>query len=99
MRHLGRLLVLGYGIAAIAGIVAYLVGAGVLTVVLTVWLGGAAAVALLALAITPFLAESAVATGAEDAALADALRLWEQDRLGDRMSADEATHGSSRAAG
>ena len=99
MRHLGRLLFAGYGLAAVASLAAHQAGVGVATSALIFWLGGAAAVAGLAVAATALLPAKPSTSADEDAALAEALRLWERDRLGDRPAAEGAARVEAEAVG
>ena len=83
MQQLGRLLLVGYALAAAGGVAVHQAGLGLLPAVVVFWLGGAVVVAILAVIVTPFLAVRPVATADDNAALAEALRLWEEDRLSD----------------
>ena len=87
MQQLGRLLLAGYALAAIGGVAVHQAGLGLLPAMVTFWLGGAVIVAMLAVLVTPFLAVRPVATSADDAALAVALRAWEEDRLAEQTTA------------
>ena len=98
MRHLGRLLLAGYGLAAVGGAAAHQAGFGLMPVVLIFWLGGAVAVAALAVALAPRLETRPATSVDEDAMLAEALRLWEEDRLGDRLAAADGRR-EDKAAG
>jgi hypothetical protein len=83
MQQLGRLLLTGYALAAAGGVAVHQAGLGLLPAVVAFWVGGAVVVAILAVIVSPFLAIRPASTGAGDAALADTLRLWEEDRLSD----------------
>lgn len=98
MRRLGRLLLAGYGLAAAGGAAVHQAGYGLVPAVLIFWLGGAVAVAALAVAFAPRLEAKPAAAVDEDAMLAEALRLWEEDRLGDRPTAADERH-KDKAAG
>ena len=75
-----RILAQGYGLAAAAAAGCALLGAGWPGALLVFWLGGAGAV--LGLAAWIGRGEAARASAAaEDAALAEAARRWEADRL------------------
>lgn len=86
MEKLGRLLLSGYGLAALAAAAAASAGAGLVAVALLFWIVGAVAVAGLALWAARRAPPEAAgdATAAEEAMLAEALAAWERDRLADR---------------
>ena len=95
MQQLGRLLLVGYALAAAGGVGVHQAGFGLLAAVAVFWLGGAVVVAILAVIVTPFLAVRPVSTAAGDAALSESLRLWEEDRLSDvpaRQARSEGGH-------
>ena len=83
MQQLGRLLLAGYALAAAGGVAVHQAGLGLLPAVVVFWFGGAVVVAILAVIVSPFLAVRPASTAADDAALADSLRMWEEDRLRD----------------
>jgi hypothetical protein len=92
MEKLGRLLLSGYGLAAMAAAAAAMAGAGLVAAALLFWIGGAVAVAGLAVRAARRIPPGTVAgtedaTAAEEAALAEALAAWERDRLADRAAA------------
>jgi hypothetical protein len=100
MEKLGRLLLSGYGLAAVAAAAAAMAGAGLAAVALLFWIGGAAAVAGLAMRAAARMPPEAIATDAadaEEAVLAEALAAWERDRLADRAPARAGT--TDRVAG
>ncbi len=75
-----RLILSGYTIAAVAGILAMAAGAGVVSALLTIWLGGA--VCVLALAAAPGFRVRRTSLEAAGDLHAD-LRRWECDRAAD----------------
>jgi hypothetical protein len=88
MTRLLRLLLAGYTIAALLAGLVFWAGSGLIAAGLTLWLGGAAAVWLLAMLQTyasrQVDEQPADVRAAEEALLAAALAQWEQDRLSDR---------------
>jgi hypothetical protein len=99
MEKLARLLLSGYGLAALAAAGALAAGAGMAAVVLLFWIGGAVAVAGLAVRAARRLPPESAGTASdtEEAILAEALAAWERDRLADRAPA--RTTAADRVAG
>ena len=95
MLHLARLLLAGYGLAAVLGVAAAQAGAGLLVAGLIFWVGGAVAVAGLAVLVAPLLGSRPATTAADEADLAEALRQWEEDRRDDRAAAAIRRDGAS----
>lgn len=94
MIQLGRLLLSGYGLAALAAVATAQAAGGVVLPVAVFWLGGALAVCVLAVMPgTGRLFRREIPTEQDeadhDAALARALEAWEQDRLADRAMPDD----------
>lgn len=95
-RTLPRILLTGYGLAAIGALSATFAGAGVVSALLTLWIGGAFAVlAVAALHVFP-----AVQERREDDAdtFAQAAALWENDRLREADDAASAAETPRQAA-
>ena len=82
-----RTLSTGYGIAALSAVGVYTLGWGLVPAALTLWLGGALAVCVIAVLHThgPLAKPEPVREENEDdaAALAEALARWEEDRAAD----------------
>jgi len=78
-----RLILSGYAIAAVIGIIVMAAGAGVMSALLTIWLGGAVCVLVLAAA-PGFRVRRTSLDAAGD--LHEDLRRWERDRAGDAAS-------------
>lgn len=93
MIQLTRLLLTGYGLAAILGAASAYSGGSAVSGLLLFWLGGA--VATLAIAATPGLGRlfrAKVPVEAETERQADkSLRCWEEDRAADTTAATAAT--------
>ena len=93
MTRLMRLLLLGYGLAAAASAGLFSSGASLATTLGFAWVGGALAtflLASLAAARAPRPGDAEAATPEDaDAALAEALRMWEEDRLLDAPAPQE----------
>jgi hypothetical protein len=88
MIRAARILLLGYGLAAVgAGALAVAEG-GVLVPLLVFWLGGAACVLAIALVASAFTEEVAVAPAEDGALLEEALARWEADRFADSPVAE-----------
>lgn len=85
MRTLLRILACAYGLAALAAITALATGQGLAVAVTLIWVGGAVLTVSLAVQRAARGAPTAPVQGRaeRDENLAEALRLWERDRLVD----------------
>ncbi|SEA63661.1 hypothetical protein [Rubrimonas cliftonensis] len=91
-----KVLAAGYGLGVAAGAAVWTTGGSILASAATAWLGGAAAT--LALAAIPatrrLLADAGRGAAAEDErALAEAVRRWEDERLGVSAKAERRRFG------
>ncbi len=98
-----RLLICGYGLAALTAIAVAMAFGGLFAPLLTFWLGGAGFV--LALPFVPVVRRAFRRAPADDIAesgnvvLEEELRRWEEDREADSRAAREAIEAEARARG
>lgn len=83
MIRAARILLLGYGLAAVAAAALAGAGGGVLGPLLMFWVGGALCVIVIAVATAPFLKPLEHVATPDDVSLEEALAEWEADRRAD----------------